>query len=166
MTDYSAAWPPRVDLTGSIYNNFYASCPVLAAQRPISYSVYSKLGDVLTSTGHPDKAREISYAGKVAQRRADFRDLSGFDLTGWLEWVTSLALDASIGYGYKMHRALAWALMLVFMGAAVFRSSPESKKNQMPYGFAYSFDMLLPIVKLRKKHEDIDLRGWRRPGSA
>jgi len=32
----------------------------------------------------------------------------------------------------------------------------------MPFGIAYSFDMLLPIIQLREKHKKIDLQGWPR----
>ena len=32
----------------------------------------------------------------------------------------------------------------------------------MPYGLAYSFDILLPIIRLRDKHYAIDLTTWAR----
>jgi hypothetical protein len=32
----------------------------------------------------------------------------------------------------------------------------------MPYGLAYSFDILLPIIRLRDKHYGIDLETWAR----
>lgn len=32
----------------------------------------------------------------------------------------------------------------------------------MPIGLAYSFDMLLPIITLRKLHSELELKGWRR----
>ncbi|TCF96875.1 hypothetical protein BZM26_34910 [Paraburkholderia strydomiana] len=31
------------------------------------------------------------------------------------------------------------------------------QKYHMPHGYAYSFDMLLPLIKLRDKHYDIDI---------
>jgi len=48
------------------------------------------------------------------------------------------------------------------VGALVLRVSGEGRRNRMPYGLTYSFDMLLPIIKLRKMHDDIDLQGWPR----
>jgi len=51
---------------------------------------------------------------------------------------------------------------LVAIGALVFRRTEEARKNRMPYGIAYSVDMLLPIIKLRERHYDIDLPGWPR----
>ena len=38
----------------------------------------------------------------------------------------------------------------------------EGPKNGMPFGLAYSFDKLLPIVRLREKHYTIDLAGLTR----
>ena len=32
----------------------------------------------------------------------------------------------------------------------------------MPWGISYSFDMLLPIVRLRDQHYSVDLEGWPR----
>ena len=52
--------------------------------------------------------------------------------------------------------------MLIVRGALVLRSSLEARINRMPYGVAYSFDMLLPLIQLQKSHADIELRGWRR----
>ena len=35
-------------------------------------------------------------------------------------------------------------------------------RNKIPWGIAYSLDMLLPIIKLRDMHYEIDLSGWAR----
>jgi hypothetical protein len=75
-------------------------------------------------------------------------------------WLTALAW--LIGYGHYTYLAILWAGILVCVGAAVLQVTGEGRRNRMPYGLAYSFDMLLPIIKLRKKHEDIDLHGWSR----
>lgn len=61
-----------------------------------------------------------------------------------------------------LYRAVFWILFLTALGAQVFRSGPEARLYKMPYGVAYSFDMLLPVVELRKLHSEIELRGWRR----
>jgi hypothetical protein len=45
---------------------------------------------------------------------------------------------------------------------AVLRLSGEGKRNCMPFGVAYSVDMLLPIIHLRDAHYKIDLNGWAR----
>jgi len=69
-------------------------------------------------------------------------------------------LDWVIGYGHHIERALGWTVGLVIVGAFVLGISGEGRKNGMPVGLSYSFDMLLPIIKLRDAHYDIDLKGW------
>ena len=68
-------------------------------------------------------------------------------------------LDLVVGYGYYPERSFGWAALFVILGAVVLRVSGEGPKNGMPFGLAYSFDMLLPIVRLREKHYSIDLAG-------
>src|ERR1700730_3974431 len=43
-------------------------------------------------------------------------------------------------------------------GALIFRRTSEARRENMPYGISYSFDMLLPLIKLRQRHYDIDLK--------
>ena len=57
---------------------------------------------------------------------------------------------------------MIWTLLLVILGAWVLGVSGEGPKNGMPVGLSYSFDMLLPIIKLRDAHYEIDLKGWPR----
>ena len=71
-------------------------------------------------------------------------------------WLT--ALKWVIGYGYYPQRSIYWAIGLVIMGAIVLRVSGEGPRNGMPFGLAYSFDTLLPIIKLRDRHYQIDLK--------
>jgi hypothetical protein len=47
----------------------------------------------------------------------------------------------------------------VILGAIVLRVSGHGPKNAMPIGLSYSFDMLLPVIRLREKHYAIDLAG-------
>ena len=54
-----------------------------------------------------------------------------------------------------------WIVGFVIAGALVFRSSSEARIRRMPYGIAYSLDTLIPLVQLRKSHEEIELFGWR-----
>jgi hypothetical protein len=66
---------------------------------------------------------------------------------------------AFIGYGYRPWRALYWVIGLTLLGAIILRKSGEGPRNHMPIGLAFSFDMLLPIVRLREKHyTDVDLQ--------
>jgi hypothetical protein len=40
----------------------------------------------------------------------------------------------------------------VGLGVFVLKVSGEGRRLRMPYGVAYSFDMLLPVTRLRDKH--------------
>ena len=48
------------------------------------------------------------------------------------------------------------------VGVLVLRISGQGSAHGMPYGIAYSLDMLLPIIRLRESHYDFDLAGWAR----
>ena len=50
----------------------------------------------------------------------------------------------------------------MLLGAIVLRVTGEGPRNAMPYGLAYSFDILLPIIRLRDKHYSVDLQTWAR----
>jgi len=50
----------------------------------------------------------------------------------------------------------------VALGAVVLHASGEARRNHMPYGIAYSLDMLLPIIRLRDAHYGIDLKAGTR----
>jgi hypothetical protein len=75
-------------------------------------------------------------------------------------WLTTL--NWVIGYGHHIERALGWTIGLVILGAIVLRISGEGPKHGLPVGLSYSFDMLLPVIKLRDAHYQIDLVGWPR----
>ncbi len=80
----------------------------------------------------------------------------------WLAWLWSALKLLFIGFGYQIWHAFFWLAGFVAIGAFVFRKSPEAVSNGYKYGIAYSLDMLLPIIKLRDIHYDIDLKRWRR----
>lgn len=60
-------------------------------------------------------------------------------------------MEWSIGYSYHVEWTLIWIAGFLIAGIAVLRVSGEGRRNGMPFGVAYSFDMLLPIVRLREK---------------
>ena len=66
-----------------------------------------------------------------------------------------------IRYGYQMWLPIIWAFLFIIIGATIFRRTIEAKHECMPYGIAYSFDMLLPLIKLRERHYKIDLTSRR-----
>ena len=119
----------------------------LGRQEVYSSQPYEQLAHVLQNNGDVGKATEILYAGKERERRAS----SGARYV----WMTTLKLV--VGYGYHIERALYWALGFVFVGWLVLLATKQTRKYDVPIGITYSFDMLLPLLALRKKHYDIDL---------
>lgn len=182
--DVTRFWPEFIESLGMTYERFYGKSddvtkagggtvvPVplsyktyvefLAKQRPFSETAYRFLGNFLVNSGEDTKGRSILYAGRVAARQENFRRAGSLDLTAYTGWFESFLLDLTIGYGYYIYRVVFWIFLFVAVGAGVFRTSPEARENQMPYGIAYSVEMLLPVVKLRKLHSEIVLKGWRR----
>lgn len=168
IQDSQDSWPARIDLSGFAYRNLggrnatqqdqMADRPVswfvswLAKQDPYAPAPYEQLATVLRSGGKPGTADDILYASKERERaQATLLRRA---------WLTTI--DVAIGYGYHMEWALVWVAGFVFTGIAVLRFSGEGPRNLMPFGIAYSFDMLLPIIRLREKHYQIDLQGWPR----
>jgi hypothetical protein len=167
IQDLSDAWPAQLDLNGFNYQslggiNATKKDPML--ERPLRWfeawlakqdryaaQPYERLAFCLENNGKSEMATDIRYAGSERERKE-----SG----GWWRRLWLLPFKYSVGYGYRPWRALIWAAALVLLGAEVLQISGEGLRNNMPYGFAYSFDMLLPIVKLREWHYKIDLMGW------
>jgi len=161
-------WPAQLSLNGFTYEQLGISnadnSKDMAARpaswwiewlsREVAYSPqpYEYLATTLAKLGYNDKAVDILYSSKNRQlQSASFPD----NILLWLE-------RAVIGYGYHPIYAVRWALGFILLGAVVLRLSNQGPENKMPYGIAFSFDMLLPIVKLREYHYKIDLKGWAR----
>jgi hypothetical protein len=169
IQDLSDAWPARLDLNGFIYQslggiNAAEKDPILerpaawfktwlAKQGRYAAQPYEQLASCLRNNGKNEMATAIRYAGSERERE---------ESSGWWRRLWLIPFKYSVGYGYRPWRALGWAAALVLLGAEVLQISGEGLRNNMPYGLAYSFDMLLPIVKLREWHYKVDLMGWAR----
>ncbi len=168
IQDSQDGWPCHIDLTGFVYHNLggrnvaqensMADRPAswfsawLRKQEPYAPGPYEQLATVLRNGGSPSVADEVLYAGKQRERAQ-----ASFSYWAWLTTIRAL-----IGYGYHLEWALVWVAGFVVTGIAVLRFSGQGPKNRMPFGIAYSFDMLLPIIRLRERHYQIDLQGWSR----
>jgi hypothetical protein len=162
------SWPDRLELTGFTYRNLtYATDDDhtmgrgadwfkawLSKQKTFTPEPYQQLAAVLRNQGRPETADEILYAGKERER-AD------------LQFPSHTALTASkwfIGYGYHLFWSVYWILGFVVAGIILLwisRQGPRiSRHYNFLYGAIYSFDLLLPIIKLREKHYKIVLNGW------
>jgi len=117
---------------------------------------YYAMQKSFSDRGDSNAATAIGYAGRDRELKQAWRD-------GRVSTVAYLLFSKLvIGYGYQIWLSGMWAVGLVIVGATVFHWTPESRRERMPYGLAYSFDMLLPLIKLREKHYEIDVSGWAR----
>ena len=169
IQDLSDAWPDRLDLNGFNYRslggtNATEKDPLL--DRPVEWfeawlgkqqryaaQPYEQLAFCLKNNGKSEMATTIRFAGSERERK---------EPSGWWHYTWLTIFKYSVGYGYRPWWALGWAAAFVLLGAAVLQISGEGLRNNMPYGLAYSFDMLLPLVKLRESHYEFDLLGWAR----
>jgi hypothetical protein len=113
---------------------------------------YLQLAQVIKSAGYEAKGNEILYAGKERERT----------LADGMSWFRLTAINYTTGYGYHYFYSVFWIASMVVLGMIVLRFSGEGIRNKMPYGIAYSLDMLLPIIHLRSRHYEIDLSGYAR----
>jgi hypothetical protein len=98
------------------------------------------LAKVLRETGHKNKANEILFASKQEERKK---------AKGWRKlgmWI----LEATIGYGYSPWLSIIWAIAFTFFGALVLCMFGQETANDIPDAFTYSFDMLLPVIRLEE----------------
>jgi hypothetical protein len=149
------AWGPKLDLDGFTYQSAAAADQFhgwFARLDRYAPQPYEQLAAVVQHQGDNTLATTIRFAGRERERR-EARGLT---------WAWLTALKWTIGYGYHPELSVLWALGLVVVGAIVLRVSGEGPRNGMPYGLAYSFDVLLPIIRLRDKHYAIDLGTWAR----
>ncbi len=173
---------PQLDLTGFTYRNLGSTYGIgdpmigrpakwfkdwLGRQASYVQAPYQQLASVLREQGRRDVTDEVLYAGKQRERAQ----------SPFLSYIWLTALDWFIGYGYHLFWSGYWVLGLVALGTLLLWFSGEgwriSRHYKGPwwgwpphgllgliYGLSYSFDLLLPIIRLREKHYQIDLKGW------
>jgi hypothetical protein len=122
----------------------------LDKQKLYSPQPYEQLAKVLRDAGHRSKANDILYAGRERERK-------GAKGLSWL-WLTMQ--NIFIGYGFRIYYLLLWVLILTVTGSLLLTLSGEGISHQMPYGLRYSFDMLLPLIKIEDWHYSIKLTTW------
>ncbi len=166
IQDLSGSWPDELDLNGFTYRSlgglFSAEKDPMISRsvewfenwlgKQASYTPppYQQLAAILREQGRSDDADEILYAGKERERAQS---------SSWhYIWLT--VNDLVIGYGYHVWWALYWVAVLLAAGTMLFlRFSGEGREHGVLFSFIYSFDMLLPIIRLREQNYQIDLQG-------
>jgi hypothetical protein len=172
IQDYlRTSWPNKLDLNGFTYHNLgglsepddpdpMINRPAewfegwLRKQASYSPAPYQQLASVLREQGKPDTADEVLYDGKQRERAQ----------SSPLRYIGLTLYKGFIGYGYYLFWSGYWALGLLAAGTLMLWLSREgwrvSCHYNFIYGIVYSFDMLLPLIRLRERHYQIDLTGW------
>ena len=131
----------------------------LARDQPFTPQPYEQLAGVLREMGHGEEANDVLFAGRERARERAWDD------GHWYSWTGQTLLKYTVGYGfgYRYFWALYWVLGLVLIATIVLGVTGQNQRNDgRTIGMWYSLDMLLPIIKLREKHYDIDLDGCAR----
>jgi hypothetical protein len=170
IQDAHNAWPDMLELDGFTYERLgglVIQGEAEMGERPVSWfkawlekqphyapQPYEQLAKVLRDAGHQDKAKDILHASKWREHA---------ETTRWWQpaWWGLTFQWLFIGYGYYEGLTFFWAIGATIIGMGVLKISGQGQKHKMKYcGLAYSIDMLLPIVELRRYHFDkIDLEG-------
>jgi uncharacterized protein YjbI with pentapeptide repeats len=149
------SWPPKLELVDFTYRKVGLADEFEEWFYKMDHYVpqpYEQLASVVQSQGNAALATTIRYSSRERERS---------EATG-RAWAWLSLLKWAIGYGHHPEYSVLWAFGFVAFGAIVLRVSGEGPRNGMPYGLAYSFDVLLPIIRLRDKHYEIDLKTWAR----
>ena len=169
------AWPRHLDLDGFVYSwlgGFMGTTDIaargsewyvswLAKDQPYSPQPYEQLAAVLKRMGHGVEANDILYAGRERARNLAFEE------GNYWTWIGQTALKYTIGYGYgsRYFRSIYWILGIIIMGklfldlSGQHRVKTQNGNQPIRIGLFYSLDMLLPIIQLRQRHYEIDLKG-------
>src|ERR1700752_950151 len=127
----------------------------LKRQAPDQFTLqpHRQLADILRKSGYEDNARDVLIDMHKARR-----EQGGFSNSGW---VWSWILQGTIGFGYRSHRTLLWALGLVILGAFLFNAGyqagflvppkPDTKLVSEFSAIGYSLDSFLPIINLHQE---------------
>jgi hypothetical protein len=128
----------------------------LEKDRIFSKQPYHQLASVLRSMGHPETADAVLYAAKERERRDSGRWTPKWWGMSLLKWTIGY------GYGYRYFYALWWVVGITLLGALILGTTLQGPDFTLIKRLAYSFDLLLPIVELDKRHSLDAIDGWPR----
>ncbi|MFM0562265.1 hypothetical protein [Paraburkholderia sediminicola] len=124
-----------------------------AAKDDFSPQSYREVASMLENQNEHDAAIEVGYAGKIKELEQVCASDDIFQC-----WIMQLS-KWTVGFGYFTGRAIVVTGFFIIIGALIFRTTAEAAKFHIKYGFAYSFDMFLPVIRLREMHYKIDIHG-------
>ena len=155
----SDAWPDRLDVVGLTYDGIEDTDDDFHAwfdRQNYSRQPYEQLATVMQARGEIEMATKVRYAEREKDRDRSYSEQR------WHVYAWLTLLKGAIGYGYYPYLSLIWVFVFVLVGSLVLFISGEGRRNGLPCGVSYSFDLLLPIIRLREQHYRIDLAGWAR----
>ncbi len=183
-------WPPLLALNGFSYAHPGNSVEMsrqdvalrpadwwlkwLGKQTPYSPAPYEQAATTQRALGRPDVAEAIEYASRqrelgeawasLVQAARDLNLDAGLAALRHAVWLALLRAAVGYGIGYRtLVHSVFWVVIWVTLGVIVLRRYGENNQNGLPnFPIAYSFDMLLPVIKLREDHYKIDLKSGAR----
>jgi hypothetical protein len=140
-------WPDHVRIDGLTYGSL---APALPADRRLELlerdedgyvpHAYEQLAASYRRIGDDAGARTVQLAKQRRHR----------DTLSWYTRIWGYVQDATVGYGFRPTRAMAWLLALLFVGATVYslhHPQPiEPGKAPDFHSAIYTLDLLLPII--------------------
>jgi len=118
-----------------------------------SFEPYKEVIDLLLAQGQVSEALDLGVVGHDVEREDSYKHGE------FIRYILLSLYRYTVGYGYKLYWVVYSILFFVIVGALIFRQTPEARRRHMPVGLFYSFDLLLPIIRLREAHYKIDLKG-------
>jgi hypothetical protein len=175
INDSPESWPHNLELDGFTYTYFGGISKAnelyniadrdfkswLKKQKHYSRQPYEQLASILQKAGYKERASDILYESKERERNG---------VATIKYWLFLTVLKYLIGYGYGLRllfRPFWWVLSFTLLGALIIYFNREGKEKRILKGhipcflwcILYSFDMLLPIIKLDERNYKIELEG-------
>lgn len=161
LRDHPESWPEVVHLSGLVYESLE---PELDARTRLGWLArdgdgyrpqsYEQLALLYRQLGHTERARTVLLA---KQRRQNAAGPPHRRAWGLLQ-------DAVVGYGYRPVRAAVWLLSLLAIGTIAFIQYPPRALDAAVAprfnAFAYTLDLLLPVVDLGQQSAYSPADGW------
>jgi len=119
----------------------------MVEQSAYSPQAYRTLALFLTEKGHPDWAADVELNRKLRERDQILTPRTGPWFWSWFLYIFS-------GYGQRPQYAFGWSLLVIIIGAFVFRSEQDlvildaSPAKPVYNPLLYSFALFLPYIDL------------------
>jgi uncharacterized protein YjbI with pentapeptide repeats len=140
-------WPDRVRINGLTYGSL---APAMSAGERLELldrdddgyvpHAYEQLAAAYRRIGDDAGARAV----QLAKQRRHRRTLS------WYAKIWGHVQDATVGYGFRPTRAMAWLVALLLVGTVLYGLHPpgavEPGKAPDFHAAVYTLDLLLPII--------------------